>query len=540
MGERVTATLPTIGTLEETDRPGKSITSLLGQPSAPAGPPVPAVPLADSPLWQRQRNFYTADVPQIWGTATAPHAITGNARIAHTYARIAAEFLRSAGTNGNDVPHIVEVGGGSGRFAFLFVRALRDLAPDLTFRYVLTDFCADRIDEWLHHPGFAEFVADGLLDFAVFDADEPAPLDLAVSGRRLDPRSLDAPVVAIANYVFDTLRHDGCAIRSGELSELRLAVDAGSAPEEAGETVRGAWESAPCGALPADLAPILEYYRDTLDDTAVLVPVGGMHVLDYLTSLTSAPVCSLVADKGHATTRELCGQDTPAVVWHGGAFSMMVNFDLLARWVRQRGGTATLPVDPARSLVVAAFVEGDPDGRLAHLPAFVQDQLVDTGPDNFFTLRMTMRAEPNMPFDGMLALLRLARFDPGMFAEMVPALLEQLPELPDVRRSDAARVLHRIEANWFDIGEPIDMALCLGLAFGALSRFDEAIVHLKRSVEAHPDGADPALALAVAHRGRHDFPEAMQWAQRALQLQPGMPEARALRVMLADELGWEA
>ena len=500
----MTTTLPATGEHRDTTRPGKSISSLLGQ--AAAAPPVPAVRLGESPLWQRQRAFYTGDVPRIWGTATAPHAITGNAGIAHTYARMAAEFLRLA-TNGagNDVPHIVEIGGGSGRFAYLFVRALRELAPGLAFRYVLTDFFADRIAAWQRQPAFADYLADGVLDFAVLDADDPGPLELAVCGRRIAEATLDAPVVGIANYVFDTLRHDGCAIRAGELRELRLAVDAGSGPEENGETVRGAWEMAPFGALPDDLGPILGYYRDTLDDTAVLVPVGGMRMLDHLRSLTSAPVCTLVADKGHATVRELCGQDTPAVVWHGGAFSVMVNFDLLARWVRHRGGTATLPLDPAKSLVVAAFVEADPDGRLATLPAFVHDQLLDIGPDNFFTLRTMLRAQTSMPIDELLAVLRLARFDPGVFAELLPALLDALPDVPEDRRSEVERVLRRVEGNWFDIGEPIDMALCLGLAYGAMLRVDEAITHLRALSPPTPTVLTRPLALAAAHRGRHDL-----------------------------------
>src|SRR5438552_1985182 len=121
----MTATLPTHDTRQDSlaARPGKSIASLRGRsPDIPSGP---ATRLADSPLWQRQRASYTAGVPQIWGSATAPHAITGNARIAHTYARIAAEFLRGAGAGSapgtNDLPHVVEVGGGSGRFAYLFI-----------------------------------------------------------------------------------------------------------------------------------------------------------------------------------------------------------------------------------------------------------------------------------------------------------------------------------------------------------------------------------------------------------------------------------
>jgi hypothetical protein len=533
----MTTTLPS--TADRAARPGKTISSLLGAaagPTGPTGPTGPAVRLAESPIWDRQRRFYAGEVPQIWGTATAPHAITANPRIAHSYARIAAEFLRSAqsGTT-TDIPHFVEVGGGSGRFAYLFVRTLRALVPDQAFRYVLTDFCADRIDAWAGHARFQPLVTGGVLDFAVLDADEPGPIDLRISGRRLTEATLDAPVITIANYVVDTLRNDGFAIRAGELSELHLAI--GDA-DPAADTVRGEWQTAPCRPLPPDLAPILEHYRDTLDDTTVLVPVGGLRVLDQIGSLTTAPSLALIADKGHCSRRELCGQDTPALVFHGSGFSVMVNFDLLARWVELRGGTAALPRDPARSLVVGAFVEGDPDGRLAHLPAFVHDQLLDVGPDNYFTLRPMLRADATA-LEQIVAVLRLSRFDPSALAELLPGLLDVLPEVPDDRRSEVERMLCRVADNWFDIGEPIDMALCLGLAFGALSRFGAAVRHLQRSIEAHPDSPDAALAMAAAQRGLRDLPTALRWTDRALELRPGLAEARALRAVLVDELGSE-
>ena len=74
------------------------------------------------PVWR----FYDRGAREIWGSGAVPHGITGNPRIASTYARIVQEFLRTvaaaSGSTSADVPHIVEFGGGTGRFAYLFVR----------------------------------------------------------------------------------------------------------------------------------------------------------------------------------------------------------------------------------------------------------------------------------------------------------------------------------------------------------------------------------------------------------------------------------
>jgi len=526
--------------------PGKTIASVLGGPPAPRGP---ARRLSESPLWDLQRRFYAAPAADLWGTATVPHGITGNPRIANTYARLALAFLRAVedAPRGGDgigeeddarhVPHVVELGGGSGRFAYLFARQLRELAPGLRFTYVVTDFSAERVASWAAHPSFASLVEEGLVDFAVLDADRPGQLELVVSGRTLSPGSLRGPVLGVANYVFDTLRHDAYAVRGGELRECHVAVPDDVQAVPAGDAVAGLeWDTAPCGPVPADVAPVLDVYREHLDDTAVLVPVGGLRCLEFLAGLTSGPSCALVADKGHSRLVDLCSHQAPSVVYHGSGFSLMVNFDFLARHVRRAGGLAILPAEPARSLVVAAFVRGDV-GDPARFEAGVQDQLLDTGPDNYFTIRPLLSSSPAPSIDTLLAGLRLSRFDPSLLVELLPGLLEVLPTVPDSTKGEVERVLLRAWDNWFPIGEPIDLALCVGLAFSAMERFPQAVDFLERSVKEHPESAPAAFSMAVARRGVHDLRAALEWVTKALELEPGFSEARALRAVLTEELG---
>ena len=86
------------------------------------------------------------------------------------------------------------------------------------------------------------------------------------------------------------------------------------------------------------------------------------------------------------------------------------------------------------------------------------------------------------------------------------------------------------------VGEPVDLALCVGLAFSAMDRFAPAMDFLELSVKEHPDSAPAAFAMAVARRGLRDLRAASEWAQRALDLEPGFPQARALRAVLTEEL----
>lgn len=518
---------------------GKSIHSLLGGPAGAAGP---ARRLSESSLWERQRRFYQQGADALWGSATVPHAITGNPRIANTYARLVLEFLRrvpaAPASGATSVPHLIEFGGGSGRFAYLLIRSLQELAPSLRFTYVLTDFSAQRVAGWAAHPSFRALVDAGMIDFAALDADRPGPIELVASGRTITPGALTGPVVGIANYVFDTLRHESYAIRGGDLFEGRV-TDLGDAVRTGTAGIGDLdWTTAPCHDVPADLAGILQHYRDTLDDTAILVPAGGLRCLDLIVGLTTAPTCVLVADKGHRTEVELCSQPAPSVVPHGSGFSLMVNFDLLARYVRGHGGLAVLPREPARSLVVGAFARPGTAGGLAdpeQFTASVQDQLVDLGPDNYFSIRPLLSAgEPTI--ETMLAGLRLSRFEPTLLIELLPRLLEVLPEASQAACTEMERALFRVWGNWFPIGEPIDLALCLGLAFSAMQRFPPAVDFLELSVKEHPNSAPAAFAMAVARRGLRDLRAAGEWAARALDLEPGFSQARALRAVLTEEL----
>ena len=407
-------------TTTRSELPGKSIASLLGARPA-AGP---AKRLSESALWDQQREFYDGSAAGIWGTSTVPHGITGNPRIANTYARLALSFVNAVhagrAAEGADELHFIEFGGGSGRFAYLFVRQLRELAPGLNFTYVVTDFSADRVAAWAANAGFRPLIDEGFVDFAVLDADRLGPVELVVSGRTLTPGSLRGPVVGVANYVFDTLRHDAYTIRGGELLEarIRLSDATGEGQRDGGALTDIEWETAPC-EVPGDLASVFELYRDTLDDTSVLVPVGGLRCLEFLADLTSGPTCALVADKGHSTPVELCSRGEPSVVPHGNGFSLMVNFDLIARVIKERGGVAVLPREPARSLVVAAFVQDALEDPV-QFESTVQDQLVDLGPDNYFTLRPLLGANGDPSIETMLASLRLSRFDPSLLIELLP------------------------------------------------------------------------------------------------------------------------
>ena len=195
-------------------------------------------PFSRSMIWQLQDAYFAQRGVEAWRQGEVPHYVTSNPTIANSYAEIVLAFWRDRQRLApHDAPlTICELGAGSGRFAFHFLRRLGALCeeagvPSQAFRYVLTDVAAANLEFWRRHPNFEAFFADGRLDVARLDVTQPEGLALQVSGETLTPGSLCHPLVIIANYVFDSIPHDLFRLKGGRADAclVSLAVDAAPA-----------------------------------------------------------------------------------------------------------------------------------------------------------------------------------------------------------------------------------------------------------------------------------------------------------------------
>src|SRR5437764_4686331 len=113
--------------------------------------------LSRSILWGIQRKFYEARGIDAWAGGALPYYITSNPAIANAYARVVLAFLSDCGAASGATPRepvqIIEIGSGSGRFAFYFLKKLKSLSRELgveaaRFRYIMTDLAQSNIDFW--------------------------------------------------------------------------------------------------------------------------------------------------------------------------------------------------------------------------------------------------------------------------------------------------------------------------------------------------------------------------------------------------------
>jgi hypothetical protein len=166
------------------------------------------------------------------------------------------------------------------------------------------------------------------------DAERDRELKLYVSGKTLAPGSLRNPVVGIANYVFDTLRHDAFRLVEGQLQEATVALyTEGGAPAAAPAAGDGAGAAAAPATAPAPgaaaaaigdpdtikrlrcvwdyrlcspeiyrnphLQTMLRAYAARLRNASLLVPIGGITCLANLAALSGGRLLMLAGDKAY-------------------------------------------------------------------------------------------------------------------------------------------------------------------------------------------------------------------------------------------------
>lgn len=452
---------------------------------------------AASPLWDMQRRYFERHGMDAWATGQVPHYVTSHPAMARAYAQVVLGFwrdLKARGMAGAGPLYIIELGAGPGRFAYHFLLhffaafdAVRD--PHDEVCYVMTDCCAVTVDAWRQrlHARLDPFVAQGRLDFAVFDADTDDALDLQARRIRLSPGSLALPPVVIANYVFGSMRQDLFFLDKERLYEGWVAV----------ATDPGAGDDAPFAGLTLayqkrrTTAPayanggwnrIVERYAADLPPCALLFPAPALDALERLGRLHTGQLLLLAADRGSHERAALAGQQEPDFARHG-SVSLPVNFHGIAQVVEAQGGRCwTNPAGDGLAILAARWRAAPDEWRETALAA---RQALDAGnPNDVYRVKQVLETEAQyLSPEQMLAFLRLCFWDTKVFYLMYAYLYDLLAQLPEAARRQWHEALGEIWRFHLPIGEDYDLAFDLAMLASELERWAAAIAWFRQSLD---------------------------------------------------------
>jgi tetratricopeptide (TPR) repeat protein len=520
--------------LPPTDTPGAPTVLEQGQP------------LSRSVLWTLQRQFFERWGVAAWGQGHVPHYITSNPCIARSYARVVLAWLRDVADrlDTGEPVHLIELGAGSGRFAFHFLQHFlpawrASTLRDLPVRYVLTDFTEQNLAFWRGHPALRPFVAAGCLDFATFDPGQDRELHLRVSGDVLAPGGVN-PVAVLANYVFDSIPADAFTVRGGQLHECLVSVSCPGPAPEPGEPdlfarLELTFEHRPAEADyydDPDANAVLRGYAERLDDTCVLFPTAARRCLDHLAELGGGRLLLLSGDKGPTAEAALLGQEEPRLTAHG-SFSLAVNYHALAEVVRHRGGQALLPPSRPVSLAVTAFLLGGEADDWAETRQAYAENVGQANPDDFFALKKGIeKLFDSLSIEQLLAYLRLSGYDANILQRCSEALLAQLPAADEPLRQEVVRAVGAVWAGYYHIGERNDLPFILARLLMAAGCYPEALDFFGHSLELYGPAASTFFNMALCQHHLRRLDEAARLVGQALELEPTLGPARSLRLLI--------
>ncbi|HET9284387.1 MAG TPA: SAM-dependent methyltransferase [Candidatus Angelobacter sp.] len=511
------------------------------------------VSLSQSVIWGLQRDYYARRGLKAWSEDNVPSYITSNPFIAEVYAGIVAAFIDDS--TSPSVPgaaqlsperplRILELGAGTGKFAYLFLRKLTALLevkkiPPQVIRYCMADCSQDLLAAWKENPYLARFTAAGILEFDLLLAGEenssqPEPCNLA-----------GGTLVVIANYVFDSLPLDAFVINQGKMEEALITTSAG--PADGGNTPSPGSLQFSFNNVPVPQHRytdkvwngILEHYRSSVPAATIFFPTAALDLLQHLAASSNGCMLVLAADKGFTREENLAlRQGEPQLEFHasGNCFSAIVNFDAIARYFWSTGGEAFLPQKHFSNLSLCAFLQHPPEQEFpATRQAYCEASQV-FGPDDLFTLMTWLESHLNeLTIPQALSVLRLTRWDPTALLQIFPVIAPQLRSV-GAERIDLRDAVFSVMANRFPISRSDnELAFYCGVILLELRFFAEAMEMFTISEQTLGRSAATSYNLGLCAAGQGRSEEALAFMVKACDQDPKFAPAQSARARLEGE-----
>lgn len=519
------------------------------------------VRLSQSVLWKLQRRYFDQQGIQAWSQNTVPHYITSNAFIAGDYARVVFGFLRDcyAVANSPEAPdfapldfsqpvYIIELGSGSGRFAFHFLKKLMSFYPrsvlkDVPFKFVMTDFTERNLDYWRAHPALQSFVEQGILDFARFDAEQSERLELDHSGDMLSAATIKNPVVVLANYFFDSIPQDAFYIEDGQLYESLITLTSPQADSdlndpELSNRMEISYENYPAAAEyygDQDVDRILRGYQQRLPATYLLFPCAALNCIRRLQHLSGGRLLMISADKGYIKEESLIDRAEPGIAVHG-SFSMMVNYHAIAEYVQDQGGEVLQTAHRQFSLTVCAFLLGQHPAGYSETRMAFEAAIGKYGPDDFFTLKRGIEQNYEaFTLEQIIALLRLSGWDAVVFMDTFAILLDRVESATESLQQELHRAIGQIWDNYYYIGERRDVAFSMGMLLYGMQDYAEALEYFQHSLRLYGPDASTLYNMAVCHTSLRQLDAARDCIDQTLALDPTFEAAKGMRIKIESK-----
>lgn len=513
--------------------------------------------LSESCLWTLTQQFYRESAERAWiqsetekmekDAQPVPFYMTSNPLIASRWAQIVYHYYRSCQKQNQGSPFtIFELGAGTGRFAYLFVKALLELLPKNSnhpIKIILCDLSEEVIAKWRDNPLLKPYFDSGLIDSACVVVDENFQQITTSSGKKI---SKDAPLegaaVFLAGYLFDTLVHEGFWVSKDQCGPLLFDVDdkekecALARLHHAQIDYRRDQESPIDLSGEGELSLLCRHYQKELAQTSTTldftVPVGALNLCERLQSFAKEGTLILSGDQGYSNMTELLGQTKIEFGRHG-TISLPVNYHAYARIASLRGAKTYLSATARHKFIECVQMKHVlPNELLFPLEQEIERVLNTFDVENYWQIveQIEPKEKSVLSLELYYLLLKLGKADPINFFFWMPSIFEQLEGASNVQRAQWEELFKKIAENFFVIeSSEVDLVLNAGALCTQSAMFDAAISFFQRGVLYAPSRAEFHFNLGICFLQKQEKETAALHFMQAEQIDPNFSlEARGL------------
>ncbi len=471
-------------------------------------------PFSESLIWQLNRDFYQERGISAWSDDIVPHHMTSNSKVGKTYAELIFAFLKDLALKGSnkEVVYILELGAGHGRLAFHVLKHLQKLVNSTSeqippFCYVLSDIVEDNLSFFHKHSQFQSYFQEGILDLAYFDALETKELYLRHTKKTIYPKDLNQPILAVANYFFDSLPNELFFIQNKVISTCSVSINSREDPqgmnsERLLENMEFSYhKSVP--NLPIYKEPlldeILEDYRHLVSDTYLFFPKKALKCLHNLKAFSNAGLVLLTMDKGFHELHNLKNKKEPEIITHG-SMSLWVNYHALSAYCTKQGGKVFFPSFSNFHLEIGCLLFLEDSETYFQTDTAYQKSVNDFGPDDFNSIKQLAYSNVSrLKLLELIALFRLSSYDSTFFIKLLPRLKQVSQTITFNERKRLAQTMDCVWEMYFNIQESFDLAYEIGGMLYDLGFYTKALNYFQYSVDVFGLKADIYYNQALCH-----------------------------------------
>ncbi|MBX9689096.1 MAG: hypothetical protein K2X27_20475 [Candidatus Obscuribacterales bacterium] len=503
------------------------------------------VRLSDSRIWKFLEDYYQNASISAWNQI--PFYPTSNPFIADCYADLIISFLNDYAQHLDfEKPlYILEMAAGSGCFSFYLLRELKKRRKyfehfrKLKLRYIMADFTVDNPSSWLQNPKLKPFLDEGILEFAVFSPMDDRELR-AFTQNGLEERNLlekdDClnPLIAIANYFFDSIKQDAFQIQDGKLYEARhnfkLRKDFESKSSEFKfeklEKHENYLEAARDFYDDARLNDVLKSYCRDFENASLIFPLGAFKCISNLLEISKQKLVLISSDKGFTDKNYVKGRREQPFVAHHGIFSYSVNYDAIRRYFEAIGGVSLNTSDDNLSVSSAVnyFVK-DKDFSLEESRYNFEEKFDRQNLPNYlyFMQDILTEVEPKKSSEILRACMgyvALCNYDPIVFCLAAPRIYFALETLNSLQEKRLLEILERVRENFFSVQQQYDVFYWIGRIYYGMNRLDDALKAFADSMLTFGESSSALYYMAACYEVKKDYKTALRMYEDTLRLEP--------------------